>query len=86
MVVGRNPGQAARRRLEAERAGLPAIQRGNAASGTALFNLEQVASCFGVTTARIQQIEQKALEKIRREVIREARAAGVSPEEWILGG
>ena len=62
------------------------INRGHTYEGTALFDQKMVAELFGISTARVQQIESLALRKIRREVIREARLAGVSPQEWILGG
>jgi len=44
-----------------------------------------IAKSWGVCYQRVQQIEQRALEKLRAAIEKEAEAAGVSPGEWFRG-
>jgi DNA-directed RNA polymerase sigma subunit (sigma70/sigma32) len=44
---------------------------------------QDLATLCGVSRARISQIELRALEKIRRAIQSFAKAAGVSPAEWL---
>jgi DNA-directed RNA polymerase sigma subunit (sigma70/sigma32) len=44
-----------------------------------------VAELIGVSHRRIQQIEQRALKKMRAELQRQAEAEGVSVRDWING-
>ena len=44
-----------------------------------------VAEIIGVSYRRIQQIEQRALRKLRAELKRQAEAEGVSVRDWING-
>jgi DNA-directed RNA polymerase sigma subunit (sigma70/sigma32) len=46
---------------------------------------EAVSKRFGVSFQAVQQAERKALQKIRRAIEREARQAGCTPMEWLLG-
>ena len=46
---------------------------------------QAISKRFGVTFQAIQQTEQKALRKIRRAIEREAKHAGCTPLEWLLG-
>jgi DNA-directed RNA polymerase sigma subunit (sigma70/sigma32) len=53
--------------------------------GGDLASQRQIAARFGVSRARVQQLEQRALDKLRKEIVRQARAAGCTPREWLLG-
>lgn len=55
-----------------------------ASSGKADMTQAEVAALFGVTRARIQQMEQNALKKIRKAVAKEAAAAGMTIRQWLL--
>lgn len=47
---------------------------------------KEIARSWGVCYQRVQQIEQRAIEKLREAIEKEAEAAGVSPGEWMRGG
>lgn len=53
--------------------------------GLAAMEQSEVAKIFGVSRARIQQIETRAIRKILEEIKREAAAAGVTPQQWMRG-
>lgn len=46
---------------------------------------KQMAEQFGVSPGRIGQLLHRALKNFRRILEREARAKGVSPEQWLRG-
>lgn len=58
---------------------------GNAARGTADMTLADIGMMFGVTLQAVQNIEQRALRKIRAVIEREASRAGCTPLEWLFG-
>jgi DNA-directed RNA polymerase sigma subunit (sigma70/sigma32) len=43
---------------------------------------EQIAADWGITRARVHQIEKKALEKLRIAIQRECRTLGITLAEW----
>lgn len=47
---------------------------------------KEIARSWGVCYQRVQQIEQRAIQKLREAIEKEAEAAGVSPVEWFRGG
>lgn len=51
--------------------------------GEAVLSQEAIARRMGITRARVQQIELRALRKIRLEIQRRASLAGVSVFEWL---
>jgi Sigma-70, region 4 len=57
----------------------------NKQRGTALYSLSEIGAACGVTMQTIQQIEQRALRKIKVAIEQESRAAGVSVSEWLFG-
>jgi len=52
---------------------------------TAGLSQQAIGKRFGVSFQTIQRTEQIALKKIRRAIEREARQAGCTPMEWLLG-
>jgi len=44
---------------------------------------DAVGLLFGISGARVWQIERRALRKIRRRIEAQAEAAGVSIDQWI---
>ena len=45
----------------------------------------EVAEAIGVSRARVFQLERRAIEKIRRFIVEQAAADGVSVREWLFG-
>jgi len=50
-----------------------------------LLSQREIAKLQGCSRSRIYLIEQRALEKIKRAIIREARSAGQTVHEWLYG-
>lgn len=46
----------------------------------------EIAPLFGITRARVQQIEARALAKIHRALSSQARASGLGIREFLFGG
>lgn len=46
-------------------------------------SLDELAIRFGVSKARVLQLEINAIRKLRRAITAEARAAGMSIDEWL---
>ena len=58
---------------------------GNKRSGTAVMSQKEIGDLFGVSLQSVQQVEYRALRKIRKTIEREARAEGVSVFQWLYG-
>ncbi|MGD9644288.1 MAG: sigma factor-like helix-turn-helix DNA-binding protein [Pirellulales bacterium] len=58
-------------------------QHANVASGSAVRGQKEIAALLGISRARVFQLEQRAMEKIRKAIEQEARAAGMSIREWL---
>jgi DNA-directed RNA polymerase sigma subunit (sigma70/sigma32) len=59
--------------------------RRNVQVGTAAMSLQDIGDRYGVSFQTIQQIEQKALRKIRHAIEQEAKRAGCTPLKWLFG-
>ncbi|MGD9635933.1 MAG: sigma factor-like helix-turn-helix DNA-binding protein [Pirellulales bacterium] len=44
---------------------------------------KQVGKMLGVTRSRVGQIERRALRKLRKAIVAEAEARGMTPVEWV---
>lgn len=63
-------------------ASFPPLQR--PAPGPRL-TYREIGEIFGVSMRRVQQIEVRALAKLKAAIQQEAEAAGVTPAEWMTG-
>lgn len=53
--------------------------------GTAAMSQREVGELFGVTLQSVQQVEYRAIKKIREAIKTEAAAAGITPRQWLFG-
>lgn len=58
---------------------------GDVRSGTAHLTQKEIGEMFGVSLQSVQQVEYRALKKIRFAIECEAKAAGVTVRQWLFG-
>lgn len=57
-------------------------QQQSAATDHCFLTQEQIAADWGITRARVHQIEKAALAKLRRNILRELTAKNCTLAEW----
>lgn len=60
------------------------IERAEASGVARGLTMVEVGARLGISRGMVWYLERSAIEKIRREIVKEARGAGVSVREWLF--